>query len=300
MLLEHGLDVMVETEWYGGHEARWMVALNARRSAGAVEEFRDACPEGRVAVVLTGTDINHSEMEDPSSRTRETMRVADWLVLLHEGSLPLVPEDLRGKCWVIYPSVSLPEGLRHEHSEERDGFRVVMAGNVREEKNLPVVMDACGMLGEHSPVSVTVYGESQDDLATQMCLAERVTPCFRWAGKLEHGKLLRKMAGADALLNSSTQEGGANAICEAICLGLPVLASQISGNVGMLGEDYDGYFESGNADALAELLTRLSGDVGFYTRLKKQIEVRAPLFSYEEESKLWLKLLGRGGRKELA
>jgi len=290
MLLDRGLSVVVETEWYGGVEARFFVAFNARRSAGAVEEFRDACPESQVVVVLTGTDINHPEMEDPSSKTRETMRVADRLVLLHEGTLPLVPEDLQEKCQVIYPSVALPENLRHESfwkKEADDPFQVVMAGNVRAEKNISVVIDACALLPEDSPVSVTVYGDSEDALAQQMCLAERVTPCFRWVGKMKHGPLMQKMASADLLLNSSTQEGGANAICEAISMGLPVVASRISGNVGMLGADYAGYFPSGDAVALQALLSRCSEDEAFYLLLKKQVEARAPLFRYAEEARLW-------------
>ena len=40
----------------------------------------------------------------------------------------------------------------------------------------------------------------------------------------------------------------------------PVLASRISGNVGMLGDDYDGYFELGDSDGLAALLRRCRGD----------------------------------------
>jgi len=35
--------------------------------------------------------------------------------------------------------------------------------------------------------------------------------------------------------------GGAHAILEAVCRGTPVVASNVSGNVGMLGSDYDGY-----------------------------------------------------------
>jgi len=293
MLLERGSTVEVEAEWYGGVEARFFVALNARRSAGAVEEFRDACPESQVVVVLTGTDINHPEMETPTSRTRETMRVADRLVLLHEGSLPLVPEDLREKCVVIYPSVALSEGVKHgvARSESSESFQVVMAGNARAEKNIPVVIDACALLPGSSPVTVTVYGDSEDDLAQQMCLAERVTPCFRWLGKAAHGALMEKMASADLLLNSSTQEGGANAICEAISMGLPVVASRISGNVGMLGEEYEGYFPSGDARALEELLSRCAEDREFYGRLKKQITARTPLFSYAEEARLWGEIL---------
>ncbi len=293
MLLEQKFSVAVETEWYGGTEARTFIALNARRSAGAVEEFRDACPDSQIIIVLTGTDINHPEIENPTSRTREAMQVADRLVLLHEGSLPLVPADLQEKCQIIYPSVALPEGLKHELKQKPDNspFHVIMAGNVRAEKNIPVVLDACALLPKNSPISISLYGDSEDALAQKMRLAEQATPCFRWMGKTSHHALMQKMASADLLLNSSTQEGGSNAICEAISMGLPVVASQISGNVGMLGADYAGYFPSGDAWALKDLLQRCAEDQAFYLNLKKQIQERAPLFSYSEEARLWGEIL---------
>ena len=45
-------------------------------------------------------------------------------------------------------------------------------------------------------------------------------------------------------------------IIEAVTSGVPVLASDISGNRGMLGDDYAGYFPAGDAAALARLIDR--------------------------------------------
>ena len=53
---------------------------------------------------------------------------------------------------------------------------------------------------------------------------------------------------------SSLSEGGANVISEAAVAGVPVLASRIDGNVGLLGADYPGYFPVGDTEALARLL----------------------------------------------
>jgi glycosyltransferase involved in cell wall biosynthesis len=56
----------------------------------------------------------------------------------------------------------------------------------------------------------------------------------------------------------SRMEGGANVIIEAVTSGVPVLASDISGNRGMLGEDYAGFFPPGDAAALARLIDRIA------------------------------------------
>lgn len=292
ILRSGGLSVALEEEWYNGCEAGCLVALNARRSAGAVEEFRDACPEGKVVIVLTGTDINHPEMAHADSVTRQTMQAADRLVILHEGSLVKVPADLQERCDIIYPSVDLPAGLQHQPNDG-DGFEVIMAGNVRAEKNLPTAMDACALLPEDSPISVQVYGDGEGALAQKMLAVTASSAPFLWKGKAEHAVLIDKMAHADLLLNSSTQEGGANAICEAICLGLPVVASRIPGNVGMLGEDYKGYFTSNDAESLAEVLLRCATDGGFYQVLVDQVNDRALWFDYAEESRRWLQLVNK-------
>jgi glycosyltransferase involved in cell wall biosynthesis len=80
-------------------------------------------------------------------------------------------------------------------------------------------------------------------------------------------------------------EGGAHVIMEAVCSGVPVIASRIPGNMGMLGEDYAGLFPVGDAKALADMLIRFRHDATFEQLLKKQCALRAPLFSAEHERK---------------
>jgi hypothetical protein len=67
-----------------------------------------------------------------------------------------------------------------------------------------------------------------------------------------------------------------------------VLASRIDGNVGMLGTDYAGYFDWGDAAGLAQLLRECrasqNDENGLLARLSEQCTLRAPLFAPEAES----------------
>ena len=56
-------------------------------------------------------------------------------------------------------------------------------------------------------------------------------------------------------------------IVEAITAGVPVIASDISGNIGMLGEHYPGLFPFGDAAACAAMMWRTETDARFYDRL---------------------------------
>ena len=78
-------------------------------------------------------------------------------------------------------------------------------------------------------------------------------------------------------------EGGANVIVEAVTAGTPVLASRVSGNIGMLGEDYAGFFPVGDPRALARLLSHHLEDPRAYAELQRQCRRRLLWFQPERE-----------------
>ena len=78
---------------------------------------------------------------------------------------------------------------------------------------------------------------------------------------------------------SSLMEGGANAASEAIVQGVPCLASDIAGNVGMFGQDYAGYYPVGDERALAALMLKLERDSAFHAQLARQVVARQPLLT---------------------
>jgi glycosyltransferase involved in cell wall biosynthesis len=74
-------------------------------------------------------------------------------------------------------------------------------------------------------------------------------------------------------------EGGANVIAEAARIGTPVLASDVPGNIGMLGRGYPGYFPLGDERALARLMARAGREPEFYRRLRRALAARRALFA---------------------
>jgi glycosyltransferase involved in cell wall biosynthesis len=73
---------------------------------------------------------------------------------------------------------------------------------------------------------------------------------------------------------SSVMEGGAHVVSEAISALVPVIASDIPGNRGLLGDDYPGYYPVGNEAELAKLLLRSERDPEFYQALELGIKAR--------------------------
>jgi glycosyltransferase involved in cell wall biosynthesis len=76
-------------------------------------------------------------------------------------------------------------------------------------------------------------------------------------------------------------------ISEAIVAGAPIIATRISGNVGLLGEGYAGYFQFRDTTGLSRLMARAERDSEFLAVLKSHCGGLAHLFSPERELAAW-------------
>jgi glycosyltransferase involved in cell wall biosynthesis len=75
----------------------------------------------------------------------------------------------------------------------------------------------------------------------------------------------------DAFLLSSTWEGQALALLQAISCRLPVLASRIEGNTAILGENHPGLFDPTNVPALATLMNAATSDPARFLPLEAKV-----------------------------
>jgi len=71
-----------------------------------------------------------------------------------------------------------------------------------------------------------------------------------------------------------------------------VLSSRIPGAVGLLGEEYRGYFEAGDTAGLAGLLRRAETEPAFYQALEEGCARLVSRFHPDREREAWRELLG--------
>jgi putative glycosyltransferase (TIGR04348 family) len=269
-----------------------VVALHARRSAAAVEQAAGLNPRPAIVLVLTGTDLYrdiHSHAD-----ARAALRAADDLVLLQPAGLSELDVGCRDRATVIYQSA--PALPRHVFSGSERFFDICMIGHLRTEKDPACFINAAPLLSASSPgqppVRLTHVGAALEtgfgDQARAMAARH---PQYRWLGNLDHDSTRQVLRRSRAMVIASRMEGGANVIIEAVTSGVPVLASDISGNRGMLGEDYSGYFPLGDSAALAELICRFAREPQFQQRLQAQCDARAVLFTPEQEQASLLRLI---------
>lgn len=256
-----------------------LIALHARRSAASVADFRRAYPERPVLVVLTGTDLYRDIAT--SAEARATLEHATRLVLLQSDGLALLPPHLRAKASVIYQSA--PTVQPPSHGANRRHYDIIMVGHLRSEKDPYTFMRASTLVTSPKARLVHIGTALESTLGQAASATEKVNPRYLWLGNQPHSVTRQRVARSHAMAICSLMEGGANVIIEAVTSGVPVLATDISGNRGMLGDDYAGYFPVGEAARLAQLIDRSIDDPAFYAQLQSQCARRAPLFAPDTE-----------------
>jgi putative glycosyltransferase (TIGR04348 family) len=270
--------VSVLEEW-DGREADAMIALHARRSARSIAAVADIHPDWPLVVVLTGTDLYRDIRTDASAQ--RSLLLADRLVVLQDAGVQELEPALRPKTRVIFQSApALTPHRPGPGSRLRD---ITMIGHLREEKDPRTFMDAARLVTTPSVRFTHIGGALDPALAESAMETQGQVPHYRWLHDMPHAKARQHLKRSHLMAIASRMEGGANVIIEAVTSGVPVLASDISGNRGMLGDDYAGYFPVGDSRALAGLIERAVSEPAFHAFLQHQCQLRAPLFSPQRE-----------------
>ncbi|MBL8794393.1 MAG: TIGR04348 family glycosyltransferase [Planctomycetia bacterium] len=267
-----------------------MIALHALKSRAAMAVYRAGYPKGPLILCLTGTDLYRDMQRSASARIG--LEWADRLVLLQEyGKRELEPR-LRRKCRVILQSAEPVGGSRKEPRQPGAPLHVVVLGHLRYVKDPFRTALALRCLPKELPIRVTHLGAALDcrmaDRARRLMEAE---PRYHWQGEVSRSRARKILAGSDLMVLSSRLEGGANVISEALVDDVPVLASRMPGNVGLLGAKHPGYFPVGDTQALARLLRRAATEFTYYHRLANACAERKQLFTAEREREAWRNLL---------
>jgi len=265
-----------------------MVAIHAWRSAEAIRRFKIRYPQHPLILQLSGTDIYQYIKED-AEPTLRSMELAERLVALNSLAWRVVPNRFRKKLRVIFQSArrsTAPRELSRRHID------LCVIGHLRDVKDPLRAAEAARLLPPASRVRVVQIGRAYSaDWAAKATAEMAANPRYLWRDDVPRAAVQNLLRRSHAMILSSISEGGANVISEAIVAGVPILASRMDGNVGLLGADYPAYFPVGDTQALARLMRRIEVDRRFVVTLRRAIARRAPLFRPEREVAAWRELL---------
>lgn len=279
MLEARGHAVSIAEGWDSGN-ADLLLALHARRSHRSIEAYAQAHPRRPIVVALTGTDV-YGDLEDAAAR--RSLELATRLVVLQRCALVELRTVDAARARVVIQSAE-PIERRGLDTNSAQALEVAVVGHLREEKDPLRAALAAERLPTGSRIRVVHAGSTLDKaLGEQARVLERAGGRYRWLGELEPAGVRALLSRAWLLVHSSRLEGGANVLSEALAASLPIVASRIPGNVGVLGADHPGYFPTGDEQTLADLLAELERDPSRYAELERASAELAPLVAPERE-----------------
>jgi len=278
-LTQRGYQVEIATAWQHGDQDL-MIALHAVRSHAAIQAWKSHSPAKPLVLVMTGTDL-YRDLPQGSLQAHLSLKLADCIVVLQGEALKVIAQEYRLRTRVIFQSI-VPGHTLYRHAR---CFLVTVIGHLRPEKDPFRINEALQYIQPDSRIHVVHLGMAMDhDMSAQAQQYAKQDPRYVWLGERPHRDTMRWLASSHLMVISSVMEGGAHVVSEAIALGIPVIASDIDGNRGLLGADYPGLYKVGDGVALAALLERAESNPAYLESLKTAIQLRQPLITPERES----------------
>lgn len=164
------------------------------------------------------------------------------------------------KCMVVHNLIDSQKIRELSDIEAVPGATICMTGRLNRQKRYDRAIEAMKLLAQNgydAKLRILGVGELENCLkkmAADAHLSDRIEfagfqrPPYPW------------MKSCTIFLNTSESEGYPLSICEAMCLGMPVVATNISGAAEILSDDTYGMLTEENPSAISQALARMIDD----------------------------------------
>ena len=252
-----------------------------------------------LSLLGTGIPIIASERLDPAamSKIRKMLKrlllpYADWLVVQTQSIKEYFPKSIQKKTSIIYnpvneeslsPALPLREGRQN---------RIISVGRLYPQKNQAMMIRAFAKVADEFPDwQLIIFGEGPlraelEFLVSSFKLQGRVLLPGRTENVIEE---LRK---SKIFCLSSDYEGMSNAMIEAICVGLPIVTTDVSGVKELVEDGKNGFVvPCGNVDAMRVSFSKLMSDEPLRLTFSINSGSKKELFNIEVVVDQWLSLI---------
>ena len=237
---------------------------------------------------LIGVDIPilSSERIDPrkSPFIRNVLRrlilpLTDWLVVQTEEIKSFYPGFIRKKTSVIYNPVS-EKVFSCVPTVRKDV--IISVGKMDAQKNQAMLIKAFGRIADKFPsYQLVIYGEGPMRQSLQLIIDNlQLTNRVLLPGRTD--QVIDRLNEAKLFCFSSDFEGMSNAIIEAMCVGLPVVTTAVSGTKELIDEGRGGFItEIGNEEMFSTTMERVLSDESAMRKMGEYNKSKAYLFKQD-------------------
>ena len=243
------------------------------------------------ALLGCGVPVITSERNDPRSfnlLSRWIMRVFLPLSSRHVVQTTHIkayyPSFIQRKT-IIIPNPVSSKVLSQPVVQKRD--LLISVGRLVPQKNQQLLIDSFAAIADKHPTyQLVIYGEGllRDSLQQrirQLGMEERIL----LPGRTKD--IIRRLAEARIFCLSSTHEGMSNAMIEAVCVGLPVVTTRVSGVEELVTDGENGLVVQEDISAYSAALDRLMNDNTLQEQMGRNGRQRAELFDLTNIIRLW-------------
>ena len=187
---------------------------------------------------------------------------------------------------VIPNAVQKIDIVKHDFSKPVQ--HIVSVGRLCEQKGFSTLIKAFAEIKKlHPHIKLTIYGEGEGRASLEALIKSlNLTDSVFLPGTVTD--IENALFAADLFVFTSLYEGFPNALCEAMSGGLPVIASNCSGNVDVVQDGINGrLFPIGNLGALVILMNELIKDSDQRQKLVKNAINLSDFFGLDEINCLW-------------
>ena len=208
----------------------------------------------------------------------QTVRIKDFYSAKLQSRTTIIPNPVTDKVFSLTPTLKQK--------------RIIAVGRLAYQKNYPMMFRAFAKVHHDFPDwQLVVYGNGpQKDEIRGVIERLGMEGHIILAGKSDH--VVEEMNKSSLFVMSSDYEGMSNALLEAVCVGLPVISTDVSGARDLITEGVNGYIVPvGNERALTLALSSMLSSPEKMDEMGRQSKALAPRFREEQIVGQWEELI---------
>lgn len=208
----------------------------------------------------------------------QTVRIKDFYSAKLQSRTTIIPNPVTDKVFSLTPT------LKQKH--------IIAVGRLAYQKNYPMMFRAFAKVHHDFPDwQLVVYGNGpQKEEIRGVIERLGMEGHIILAGKSDH--VVEEMNKSSLFVMSSDYEGMSNALLEAVCVGLPVISTDVSGARDLITEGVNGYIVPvGNERALTLALSSMLSSPEKMDEMGRQSKALAPRFREEQIVGQWEELI---------
>ena len=208
----------------------------------------------------------------------QTVRIKDFYSAKLQSRTTIIPNPVTDKVFSLTPTLNQK--------------RIIAVGRLAYQKNYPMMFRAFAKVHHDFPDwQLVVYGNGpQKDEIRGVIERLGMEGHIILAGKSDH--VVEEMNKSSLFVMSSDYEGMSNALLEAVCVGLPVISTDVSGARDLITEGVNGYIVPvGNERALTLALSSMLSSPEKMDEMGRQSKALAPRFREEQIVGQWEELI---------